>query len=91
MNLNPSPQLRIEPEAGGEDYRDETSYSRLAKEVDPHSLFYINCEIFSSFSELLDVLLEYQRFKERTGINTGYLFLDEVTALEGWWRAVKPS
>ncbi len=55
------------------------------------SVLYLNCEIFSSFRELLSALREYQRVKEREGIENSYIFLDEVTSLEGWWRAVKSS
>ena len=53
------------------------------------SVLYLNCEIFSSFKELLYSLREYQRVKERKGVKNSYIFLDEVTSLEGWWKAVK--
>ncbi len=56
---------------------------------DEFSVLYLNCEIFSSFKELLSSLKEYQRVKERKGIKNSYIFLDEVTSLEGWWKAVK--
>ncbi len=56
---------------------------------DEFSVLYLNCEIFSSFKELLSSLKEYQRVKERKEIKNSYIFLDEVTSLEGWWKAVK--
>lgn len=61
---------------------------QLAKR-DPYSVLYLDCEIFSSFKELLLSLREYLRIKERRGLRTSYIFLDEVTSLGGWWRAVK--
>ncbi len=29
------------------------------------------------------------KLKERKGLKTSYIFLDEATSLEGWWKAVK--
>lgn len=54
-----------------------------------YSVLYLNCEIFSSFKELLSSLREYLRVKKRKGVRNAYIFLDEVTSLEGWWKAVK--
>ncbi len=55
----------------------------------PFSVLYLNCEIFSSFKDLLQALKWYLDFKGRKGVGRAYIFLDEVTSLDGWWRAVK--
>ena len=55
----------------------------------PFSVLYLNCEIFSSFKDLLQALRWYLDFKGRKGVGRSYIFLDEVTSLDGWWRAVK--
>ncbi len=52
---------------------------QLAKK-DPYSVLYLNCEIFSSFKELLYSLRDYLKLKERNGLKTSYIFLDEVTS-----------
>jgi len=62
----------------------------LLKEKEPESMLYINVEILPDYHELSKVLREFERLKEKAGIKTGYIFLDEASSLEGWWRGVKP-
>ncbi|WP_297068086.1 ATP-binding protein [Thermococcus sp.] len=62
----------------------------LLKENPPESVVYINVEVLPSHRELSALLREFQETKREDGIKTGYIFLDEVTSLEGWWRGVKP-
>ena len=62
----------------------------LLKENSPESILYINVEILPSYRELASLLREFEAMKEMAGIKTGYVFLDEVTSLESWWRGVKP-
>ena len=62
----------------------------LLKEKEPESVLYINAEILPDYHELSKVLREFERLKEKAGIKTGYIFLDEASSLEGWWRGVKP-
>ncbi|WP_456326416.1 ATP-binding protein, partial [Palaeococcus sp. (in: euryarchaeotes)] len=61
----------------------------LLKEKEPESMLYINVEILPDYHELSKVLREFERLKEKAGIKTGYIFLDEASSLEGWWRGVK--
>lgn len=60
------------------------------KEKEPESVLYINVEILPDYHELSKVLREFERLKEKAGIKTGYIFLDEASSLEGWWKGVKP-
>ena len=62
----------------------------LLKENPPESVVYINVEVLPSHRELSALLRQFQETKREEGIKTGYIFLDEVTSLEGWWRGVKP-
>jgi len=57
----------------------------LLKEKEPESVLYINVEILPDYHELSKVLREFERLKEKAGIKTGYIFLDEASSLEGWW------
>ena len=62
----------------------------LLKEKEPEAVLYINVEILPDYHELSKVLREFERLKEKAGIKTGYIFLDEASSLEGWWKGVKP-
>ncbi|AFN03029.1 AAA family ATPase [Pyrococcus furiosus DSM 3638] len=62
----------------------------LLKDNPPESILYINVKVLPGHRELLNLLREFQELKEKEGVKTGYIFLDEVTSLEGWWRGVKP-
>jgi len=63
--------------------------SELLKGRSSGSIFYFSCDLASDSKELRDVLNFYRRFKERNGVKSSIIFLDEVTGLEGWWRVVK--
>ncbi len=61
----------------------------IERGVDPRSLFYVNVEFFSDLKEFRDVLNSYLEWKEKRGIKSCYIFLDEVTKLPGWDRILK--
>ncbi len=63
--------------------------AELLRKTPPESIVYINCEIFPDFVSLRKLLEEYLEFKKNEGIDTSYIFLDEVTSLKEWWKAVK--
>ncbi|MFA4647804.1 ATP-binding protein [Pyrococcus kukulkanii] len=63
---------------------------KLLKENPPESVLYINVEILPDYRELSTLLKEFHEVKEKEGIRQGYIFLDEASSLEGWWRGVKP-
>ncbi len=62
----------------------------LLKDNPPEAVLYVNVEVLPSHRELLNLLREFQELTAKEGIKRGYIFLDEVTSLEGWWRGVKP-
>jgi len=62
----------------------------LLKENPPESILYINVEILPDYKGLSALIREFQALREKENIKTGYIFLDEVTSLDGWWKGVKP-
>ena len=62
-----------------------TGIKLLINELSSENLFsvlYLNCEIFSSFRDLLQALRWYLDFKGRKGVGRSYIFLD----VERIWR-----
>ncbi|MBP1911229.1 ATP-binding protein [Thermococcus stetteri] len=64
--------------------------NEILKENPPESVIYLNVEVLPSYNELSGLIREFQELKMEEGIETGYIFLDEASSLEGWWRGVKP-
>ncbi|MCD6373532.1 MAG: ATP-binding protein [Thermococcus sp.] len=62
----------------------------LLKENPPESVLYINVEVLPDYRELSALIREFQELREDEGLKRGYIFLDEASSLEGWWRGVKP-
>ncbi len=63
--------------------------SELLRRQRPESIFYFDCTLLvdlESFKRTLDFYLE---MKKAEGIETSFIFLDEVTALKEWWRIIK--
>ncbi|ACS90879.1 MULTISPECIES: ATP-binding protein [Thermococcus] len=63
---------------------------KLLKENPPESILYINVEILPDYKGLSALIREFQAIREKEDIKTGYIFLDEATSLDGWWKGVKP-
>ncbi len=61
----------------------------LEKAKDTRAVFYFRCDLLKDYKELLEVLNAYLDYREEAGIKTSYIFLDEVTAPEEWFRAIK--
>jgi len=61
----------------------------LARNTDPRAIFYYPCDEISDFRELGEILDDYLRFKESRGIKHATIFLDEITFVDEWWRAIK--
>ena len=61
----------------------------LRKIKKPFSIFYFSCDILESYRDLLEIIEEYRKIKKRKGIKMSFIFLDEITLLEDWWRAIK--
>jgi len=61
----------------------------LARERDPRSVFYFSCDELSDYRELGEVLDAYLSARERWGVKSSVILLDEITFVEEWWRALK--
>ncbi len=59
------------------------------KQVDSRSVLYFACDELADYKELGEVLASYLGARSSWGIKTSYIFLDEVTFVEDWWRALK--
>ncbi|EEB74574.1 ATP-binding protein [Thermococcus sp. AM4] len=61
----------------------------LKKVSTPYAVFYFSCDVLEDYKELLEVLNEYLQLKRRKNIKKAFIFLDEVSLVEDWWRALK--
>lgn len=61
----------------------------LKQDYDPWAIFYYSCDELTDFRELGDVLDNYLALRDSHGVNSSFLFLDEITFVTDWWRAVK--
>ncbi len=56
----------------------------------PSSVFYFSCDELTDYKELGEVLDSYRSARDaRAPGATSFLFLDEVTFVRDWWRAIK--
>jgi len=60
-----------------------------SKAADPKSVFYIDLDYVVSLAEFRKIIDSILVEKRRRKVETAYIFLDEVTAIEDWWRIVK--
>ncbi len=61
----------------------------LLKRINPKAVFYFSCDEVSDYRELGEILDSYLKAKEEWHVKTAYIFLDEITFVEDWWRAIK--
>ena len=61
----------------------------LKTALNPKAVFYYRCDRLSDYKELDQVLGEYLSLKRSEGIETSYIFLDEITFPKEWYRAIK--
>ena len=54
------------------------------KKISEENILYVNCEILPDFISLRKTLLEFLNETKKA-----FIFLDEVTSLKDWWKAVK--
>ncbi|MGC8583899.1 MAG: ATP-binding protein [Thermoproteus sp.] len=62
---------------------------RLVEERGPRSVAYLDLDVMASLAEFRQALEYLVREKRRLGVRRLVLILDEVTAVEGWWRVLK--
>ena len=63
--------------------------AELLKARQPESIFYFSCDELSDHKELGEVLDAYLASASARAIKGRLIFLDEVTFVDDWWRAVK--
>jgi hypothetical protein len=55
----------------------------------PFQILYLDLELFTDLKELRKGFDYYFKLREREGIKNSYIFLDEVSYLDEWYRIVK--
>ena len=63
--------------------------SELLKKFPAKSIFYFDCTPLTTMEKLKKILDRYIEIKEQENIKSSFIFLDEVTTINGWWRIVK--
>ena len=61
----------------------------LLKRFKKEAIFYFDVTLLADAESLRKVLDEYLEIKKVEKIENSFIFLDEVTSLENWWRIVK--
>ncbi|HDI75415.1 MAG TPA: ATP-binding protein [Thermoprotei archaeon] len=61
----------------------------LLKTRDPRSIFYYSCDELLDYRELGEVLDNYLSARKEWGVKSSIIFLDEVTFVDEWYRALK--
>lgn len=61
----------------------------LLRRVNPKAIFYYACDEISDYKELGEILDSYLKARESWNIRNSYIFLDEITYVDEWWRAIK--
>jgi len=62
---------------------------KLIKEMNPMAVFYYSCDELTDHTELGEVLDDYLAARKSLRIRKSVIFLDEITFVSDWWRAVK--
>ena len=58
----------------------------IEKNINPKALVYIDCEAFPDFVYLRRIIEECLEIDKK---ETRFIFLDEVTSIEYWWKTIK--
>jgi len=61
----------------------------LEKGVNPRSVFYYTCDGIFDHEELIDAIRTYIAFSSPTELPRSYVFVDEISSVKNWERAVK--
>lgn len=60
----------------------------LIKYRDPRPIFY-SCDEVADYRELGEIIDNYQSARKEWGIKSSIIFLDEITFVNEWYRAIK--
>ena len=61
----------------------------LESGIKEESIFYFRCDEVADFKELNEIITSYLDLRGRLGIESSYIFLDEITFPREWYRSVK--
>ena len=61
----------------------------LSRNINPFSVFFFRTDILDDYRELYEILKDYWKLSNERRSKIRFVFLDEVTLLENWWRALK--
>lgn len=63
--------------------------SLIQRGIPEKAVFYINCDSILDFGELLKTVRAYHEYADSLLINEKYVFLDEISGIRNWQKAVK--
>lgn len=61
----------------------------LERGIAEKGIFYASCDNLLNFSELLALVRSYLEFAASNNIGKKYIFLDEISGIENWQKAIK--
>ncbi len=61
----------------------------LNKNIDEKSIFFWNCDELVDYRELISILRAYLEFSKLSNAKKKYIFLDEISRIKNWQRAIK--
>jgi len=62
---------------------------KLLENHDAKGIFYYSCDELSDYKELGEVIDNYLSSRESWKIKKSFIFLDEITFVDDWWRTLK--
>ena len=57
--------------------------------IRPERIFYFKCDKLENYKELDETLNSYFKFRDSLGIESSFIFLDEITFPREWFRTIK--
>lgn len=63
--------------------------SLIEEGADEKSVFYTTCDVILNHIELLELVRSYLEFADSNNILKKYIFLDEISGIENWQKAIK--
>ena len=61
----------------------------LLEKTKPEQIFYFRCDEIRDYKELNELLESYFKMKEEFEVKSSYIFLDEITFAEDWFKTIK--
>ncbi len=90
INLSPfALHIILGPRQVGKTTAIKLLIKKLIEKEEARSIFYFNCEELKDYKELIDVLETYIEFRNKNGIKKSFIFLDEITSPDEWYRGIK--